>query len=151
MRIRPTVRLIVVDAERRILLFRYVDAQPWHRDFPGMTEYWATPGGGVEVGESLEQAGIRELFEETGLRLTALGQHLWHSERVLIFPDRSVCLDEHFYLAQVHSTQIDISGMLPYELDVYRGHRWWTLDELQATNDVILPPQLVTIATDVMA
>jgi len=55
---------LVVDLSGRILLFRFV-----HRigALAGQ-DYWATPGGGVEDGETFEQAAIRELEEETGIR-----------------------------------------------------------------------------------
>lgn len=35
-------------------------------------EYYVVPGGGVEVGETSAEAGLRELSEETSLRATAV-------------------------------------------------------------------------------
>jgi 8-oxo-dGTP diphosphatase len=36
----------------------------------GETDFWAPPGGGVEFGESLEEALIREFHEETGMTVS---------------------------------------------------------------------------------
>ena len=44
---------------------------------------WALPGGFVEYGESLEEAAVREAFEETGLRVKLLSQFHTYSQ-----PDR---------------------------------------------------------------
>lgn len=51
----------IVENNHRILLCRR--AEP-----PGIG-YWTLPGGFMECGESLEQAAVRETFEETGIEL----------------------------------------------------------------------------------
>lgn len=55
---RQAARLVVLDAHHRILLFRHTDGHG--------REFWATPGGGLEPGESFEDAACREAKEELG-------------------------------------------------------------------------------------
>ena len=59
-RVIPCAGAVVFDAAGRLLLVR--------RANPPAQGRWSIPGGRVEAGESHEQAVVRELHEETGLR-----------------------------------------------------------------------------------
>ncbi len=43
------------------------------RGYPPGKGLWAVPGGVIEVGESIEEAAVRELEEETGIRAKPVG------------------------------------------------------------------------------
>jgi ADP-ribose pyrophosphatase YjhB (NUDIX family) len=52
----PAASAIVVDNQGAILLIRRSD-----------NELWSIPGGRMEIGESLSEAAVREVLEETGI------------------------------------------------------------------------------------
>ncbi len=68
MRQRPSARLLVVDEQNRVLLFRFV----FKEGALAGQEFWATPGGELDAGETFEEAAIRELFEETSIQIDAV-------------------------------------------------------------------------------
>jgi ADP-ribose pyrophosphatase YjhB (NUDIX family) len=54
----PAASAVVVDSEGRILLHHRTD-----------NELWSIPGGGMEVGETIAETIVREVAEETGLKV----------------------------------------------------------------------------------
>ncbi len=58
----PSVTAAVRDDAGRLLLIHKVD-----------NDYWALPGGAMEVGESVTQAAVREVQEETGVKVEVTG------------------------------------------------------------------------------
>lgn len=58
----PSTTCVVVDDHGRIALV--------HRRDNGL---WALPGGGMELGESIEDCAVREVKEETGLDVELIG------------------------------------------------------------------------------
>jgi G:T/U-mismatch repair DNA glycosylase/8-oxo-dGTP pyrophosphatase MutT (NUDIX family) len=130
---RVAARALVLDRDDRVLLVQYRRPGSEHT-------WWGTPGGGVDPGETLEQAVLRELREEVGLEDVRLGPVLW--EHVGQFPwERRlyrqtnttylVRVDEHEPRATIDLAQEGVVGV-----------RWWTQEELAASDEQFAPPDL---------
>jgi TDG/mug DNA glycosylase family protein len=131
---RVAVRALVIDDDDRVLLVQYrrpVSDETW----------WGTPGGGVDPGETDEQALARELREEIGLHEFELGPVLF--EHVGAFPWARQLFRQmnKTYLVRVrdHEPRETIDLSTEGVVDV----RWWSRSELEATDAQFAPPDLL--------
>src|SRR5688500_14505661 len=98
---RPAARVLVMDAGWRILMLHGHDpARPDHR-------YWFTVGGGLNDGETPAEGAVRELFEETGLRLSveAVGEPVFHEVAEFPFDGVRYRQEQDYFLVRVDSWQ----------------------------------------------
>jgi ADP-ribose pyrophosphatase YjhB (NUDIX family) len=58
----PSTTVAVRDDAGRLLLIHKID-----------NDFWALPGGGMDLGESIADAAVREVAEETGLSVEVTG------------------------------------------------------------------------------
>jgi 8-oxo-dGTP pyrophosphatase MutT (NUDIX family) len=134
--IRDTARLILLDPQDRLLLMR-LDPPPG-----GGTELWVTLGGRIEAGETVLEAAQRELAEETGISDAEVGPIVWYGEQVLDVADRPRHLRESFVLVRCPGASITDAGWTDDEREAIVDMRWWSIQELQATDVTVKPPKL---------
>jgi 8-oxo-dGTP pyrophosphatase MutT (NUDIX family) len=138
---RRSARVILVDGAGRLLLFQSED-------------FWFTPGGGVEPGETIEQAATRELWEETGLRLATdqLGPVVAETSGYADLGWATGMFHDAFYFHRApDGFAVDTSGWQPVEASTMSGHRWWTVDEVEAAPRKVYTFGLAPLARDLLA
>jgi 8-oxo-dGTP pyrophosphatase MutT (NUDIX family) len=143
--VRPTSRLLVLDEQDRLLLM--MTKAP---DTSGAAR-WITPGGGVDPGESHEEAAVRELHEETGQVVADVGA-------VVRVDDFEVPWDDadhthghaEFYVVRLpHFEVVDDDWTDDERVDILES-RWFSLEELESTTDPVEPVDLAATVAEVL-
>jgi 8-oxo-dGTP pyrophosphatase MutT (NUDIX family) len=131
---------VVVRAEDRVLLTNDTD--------PGLPDsnWWVTPGGGVDPGETFVQAAVRELREETGLLIGA-DQLVGPVARRRVghgYSDQVLIQTEQFFIVDLPEPfAVDTSGYTPEERQTLQATGWFTLSELGDLT--VWPAQLASL------
>jgi len=144
MRERPSSRLLVVDPDGRLLLFKFVHLAG---SLAG-EQFWATPGGALDPGESYDAAACREMFEETGIRIDHPGPQIARRWVTFTLVDgEKVSSDEHYFLVRVDSADTSSTHWTELERAAIADQHWWTRAELIGTTDTVYPEDLAEMLT----
>ncbi|HEX7077338.1 MAG TPA: NUDIX domain-containing protein, partial [Candidatus Eisenbacteria bacterium] len=133
---RRASRIIAVDREGRVLLFQFARASG--------ERYWATPGGGLEEGESFEEAAAREAREELGVDAVGLVP-LWERTAEFPFAGRSVLQREKYFLLLVPIPEFSEAVLAVQREEGISKPRWWTVGELAHAQETVFPESLAAL------
>jgi 8-oxo-dGTP pyrophosphatase MutT (NUDIX family) len=145
---RVGARVILLDASDRVLLI--------HEQFDSYDtrlNHWLTPGGGIEEGEDIRLAAAREVYEETGIEIEIPADSAEVLTTRRLWNWRELWFDQvdHFFLARVaDGLEVVPQGLTEVEKQTLLGHRWWSLAELQATDENLLPAELPLVLAEIL-
>lgn len=110
---------------------------------------WITSGRKID--ESLESATVRELEEEIGIRGANFSPLLWFERHELNWKGIATKIQDNFFMVRVEAQLIPSSNLTDEERLIYKGYKWWSLDELENTEENVIPEKLVQMLKCIIA
>lgn len=145
---RRSARTVLRDVAGRVMLVR----SQFRREIQGVTWAWFVPGGGVEPGESIRAAAVREIAEETGIVIQEQELiHLAYAEGDGQVGEIAGWMRDDVFITDVGDVTVTTAAMEEQELAAFGEYRWWHPDELAATDELVFPRQLAQALTDFIA
>jgi 8-oxo-dGTP pyrophosphatase MutT (NUDIX family) len=147
---RNVVRMVVLDAADHVLLLQTRDLGN-----PAFGTSWELPGGGMKPGETYIVAAMRELREETGIRIEPgwLGEPTWRRDAQYTY--RGVRRLQHELVTRVRldrvAPDIERTRRVDFEVEDHFGHRWWSIEEIVCSDERFYPRKLPSLLRSFLA
>ncbi|MCB0935835.1 MAG: NUDIX domain-containing protein [Mycolicibacterium sp.] len=141
---RTSARVVLLDDEGSVLLFCGSDPAVTDGTAP---RWWFTVGGQAHPGERLVDTAVREIAEETGLRVdpARVVGPVWRRDSVIDFNGTVIGSQEFYFIHRTSRFEPTTGGRTPLELRYIHGHRWCdsaTIEKLAAGGETVYPLQL---------
>ena len=130
--------MLIIDSQQQVLLLEAQD--------PRGATWWIAPGGGLEEGETFEDAARREVEEETGI-VVELGACVWRRPHKYELDGAQHEQFERFYVASSFEQRSTPSKPDSYVLRA----RWWSLPEIVASDAEFAPRRLGALLPEIFA
>jgi 8-oxo-dGTP pyrophosphatase MutT (NUDIX family) len=147
---RNVVRMVVLDTANHVLLLQTRDLGN-----PAFGTSWELPGGGMEPGETYIEAAVRELREETGIRVgpTCVGTPTWRRDVAYAYRGERRLQHELVTIVRLDEAapEVEDSQRVDFESEDHFGHRWWAVEEIACSDQRFYPRHLPTLLHSFLA
>lgn len=149
---RNSVKILLMNENKEILLMCADDPTTTSKDGKYHGRFWFPIGGKIEEGESVQDAALREIFEETGITKDKieLGPIVWFGEFDLVLSGKIQHLKEQFIVGKTKQKNISLDNLTDEERVVVKYVAWFSLDKIKQSVDVIFPVVLPDYLPDIL-
>jgi 8-oxo-dGTP pyrophosphatase MutT (NUDIX family) len=156
-----TGHLVVRNSVKLILLNQWNELALLHVDDKNIVDtngrydgpFWNMVGGGIETGESILDAAVRELFEETGMDATIVdfGPQVWFGSVDLLLGGKLTTIKQRFLVAKTNAKALDFSHFTENEKSTIMGGKWFSMADIRSSRETIYPRDLQKYLPDILA
>jgi 8-oxo-dGTP pyrophosphatase MutT (NUDIX family) len=147
---RNVVRVVVLDAANRVLLLQTRDLGN-----PAFGTSWELPGGGMESGETYIEAAVRELREETGIKVEPahVGIPTWRRDVEYTYRGERRLQHEVVVIVRLDEAapNVEDSQRVDFESEDHFAYRWWAVDEIVCSDQRFYPRRLPALLRSFLA
>jgi 8-oxo-dGTP pyrophosphatase MutT (NUDIX family)/RimJ/RimL family protein N-acetyltransferase len=153
MLIRECMRAILLNDKGEILLLKADDPKTTTTSGQYNGPFWFLVGGAIEPKENEEEAVLREIYEETGIKKDQikLGPVVWRGDLDLIINGRLTRLRQRFMVAKSAATDLSLEHLTTQEKQVIKDIRWFSLKDIEESKELIYPHCLKQYLPDILA
>lgn len=150
--IRKAVRVLLFNQKNELLLMYNESFPTKSKSGLAYNNFWCTIGGKIEPGESIKQALIREVYEETGLKEDQIniGPMVWVNKVEIVLRGIPTLLDETFIVVKTTNDQVVLDKLTDDEKSFVTKLRWFSFDDIKQCSETIFPTKLGHYLGDIL-
>ena len=146
---RRSAKALLLDSEERLLLLHVHDPVE-----VALGRWWELPGGGLEPGETQEEALVREVAEETGFVLdpSSVSPARWHRYATFRWLGLRRWQEETVHVVRLPAGAVaGTHDRTDDEDKAVLDQQWWSLDDIAASAAAFYPRRLAELGALVLA
>ena len=151
--VRNSIKIILLNDDDELLLMCIDD--PKKRSIGGEYKgpFWQLIGGQIEANETVLEAAVREVFEETGMSKEDIefGPLVWFGELDLILYGKATHIKQQFIVARTKQKTVSLANLTQGETKVVKHLAWFSLDCIDNSGEIIYPVLLPDYLPDIIA
>jgi 8-oxo-dGTP pyrophosphatase MutT (NUDIX family) len=150
--LRNSVKVLLFNENNELLLMCADDPKTTSADKTYHGRFWFCTGGQIHPGESIQDAALRETYEETGIpgERIELGPVVWFGEFTMILHGVLTRLKQTFIVAKTMQRTAFLTDPDQWEKNFVQNLAWFSLEKIKTSNETIFPVLLPNYLPDIL-
>lgn len=151
--VRSSVKVLLLNEDNELLLMCADDPKTTSADNEYHGRFWYCIGGQIQPGESIQDAALRETYEETGFAKEdiELGPIVWFGEFAMVLHGVMTQLKQTFIVARTRQKQAFLAAPDEWEKAFVQKLAWFPMEKIRNSEEAIFPVLMQDYLPDLLS